>query len=418
MHPLKTNFSKILVIAVAAALLSGGLFLFLNRQRLFNGTPAENGNGSPSPTPILNILSQNEINNILGNTLKLDNFMVQDKSVAKSSGCEVETDYEGRIRDGKQYSRTESFYTNEVAGKACKAKGVQEAYIETVWSGSAAYNRQNQSSNFEWVSPNYTSLKSLSLNEYLKKFIIDAEKFVLLSQTDKGQMIIAVADIEHEKFSGKFAFEINKADRRITKISYEISPQKDISATGEMSLTYSPLPIEIPLPSWNAAFLLSSLTDFNNYSKVFYTVSAENYSLNINRLYTNMYTVDGTKSKDCYLSLADCRNKLALLKAHLTKLNILLNDAVPVFCTPKDIETGLPSQVYKNRLVVKIADIGRNPDLPYDYSVEADFFIKGEKKNDFYVRLFSGKEYCYQGIAADSGLSDFSQKLYDLVSSF
>ncbi|PIP23559.1 MAG: hypothetical protein COX36_02585, partial [Candidatus Nealsonbacteria bacterium CG23_combo_of_CG06-09_8_20_14_all_38_19] len=363
----KTNFKYIVIVVMIAVIAGGGILIYQYHSKI-------NFNVSQTPTPTVGELSsmsfsQEDLSKLLNNLVKAGDLEIREEMSGSgdSLDCSTIKTYVGRIKGGKEYALDQLQFVDKGSSVNCRMQGFIETYFETYWIGDEIYNRQYKDKNFEKISSNSQIYKATNPKEYLRSLFSDQQTLVLNSVDDKGETLEIKANGGDKKFYGEilsvdFNFIIDKAEGKISGFTYTLA-DKDNNTTKASVVLASPAPSIILPAAGESSFLFSSLEDISNYSVVYYSVDSENFNLYTNETYPIIIAWGGagTKNKDCYLSNPICQEKLKELKSYFNQLGPLIKNAEPVFCQPKELKTGKASEIYKNQLVIKISNTGRNP---------------------------------------------------------
>lgn len=420
--------SWFIVATVTAVIVIGGS-LFLNLQSkpkeefLKNSPPT----ASAVPTPIE--FSPTQVKELLTQLVTAKDLEIKEDVTGAISGCGLTMTYLGQIKDENRYAHKESHYEKGALG-FCNDPDLREDFYETYWIGDKIYNRQYPDDPFYSLDPDSPIIRADEPSDRLKQLFLEGEMTVKSAlDEDKTLKIQINQEIVKDglNYPINWTATVNKETGMITDLTYRMELTGEIILDGKITFLTPTSPIQLPeLP--NTAYLLSWLTDISNYSPAYYEIYNGIYRIGYTSPFPGrtpddlwayfLEDVGSATQNRCYLTQPECQIKLASLKVILSSLGKLLENAQPDFCSDPGKAGDKLRETAKYRFFIKISNDGRNPQNSPDYAVETDIFLTEERKNQYLVRLKVGKESCYQGIAEEDLLNNFTQKLNDFVTSF
>lgn len=410
----RKHLKSVMLITLFSLSLTG-LFIFYRTNKT-----TKNNTLKQEVTPIPVSITAPDIKTEFTKLLNSGSYQFNDAGTANYQGCEVTFHAAGTVKSGNMYSLLDSNYTNQLNSAICQRQSMLPIFSEVYWIGNDIYYRQYKDKDLTKLVQNDKAALTDNPQKYLSLYLDKIKSLQIVSTNLVEKNIEIVADITSENYSGQLIIFIDNNNKIINKISYSIKTNQNMSLDGVLTFT---LPNDIALPSLKTSgvSLLNSLDDLSNYQVVSYEVNTQNYIVYNETDYPNIHVLKGEGAKavgsDCYLNLPECTTKLTELKNIFAELKNLLANAKPVVCSLENPKSGFQSQIYKDRLQVKILNKNRNPRDTSDYLLVVNFNLAGNMKDSYFTRLKIGNESCYEGNTASTDLDNFSGQLETYVSS-
>ncbi len=406
------------VIGVLLALIAGIVFWYSNRSGNLEYT-----GGEVTKKHISDSFLKSQTQKLLEET----DVEFEDRSEVSGSGCSANLTYKGSIKGGDKYAR-EITETNNTAIE-CGKLGLQSSYFETYWVGQDVYIKKNEAGRFNKTSG--TESKDIAANPTIRmNNIIGGIKSIKVLEINEGENVFEVRgevkpENEAEGSTGEITIFINTADGSIKQLKYDLNRKlsgADYNTKGEALFTSPAAEIKVPDFGPMGVSVTDMLNNITSWLNVEYTVNTEDYFIKNTeggfsdpKLQVIIGEESFAKSYDCSLDEVNCQNSLEQYKSAFSGLPNMIQDAQPSTCSLFPPGSGARSEMYKDSLYINISNIGRSADDTGSYSFDVSFYIRGNDKNTYKIKIKVGEDKCFEGTADAKKLETMYKSLNDFA---